>query len=509
MTTSTPSWLRSRYNAVIAIAAGVALPLSLAPFDVTGLDLVSIATLFVLLWANPPNRALALGWWFGVGKYGLGASWIYVSIHDYGPAPVWLAASLVVVFVAGLALFPALMAMAFAHGRRRFDGRMGLIGGALLFAACWVLLEWVLTWALTGFPWLYAGYAHMEDPLRHLAPMGGVLLVSFAAAVSAVAVVVAILERGRMRLIGGVVATLPWLIGAAFGLAQWVQPQSTHRVALVQGDIPQDQKWLRENVTPTLNKYATLTAPHWGEELLIWPEAAVPLFEHQAQSYLDAMATQARAHGSTLIVGIPAAEFHPKGEVDFLNTALAIGAGSGRYVKRRLVPFGEYVPMEDLLRGAISFFDLPMSHAVSGAWEQPLLQAGKLSLALAICYEIVYPDLVRVDAANADVLVTLSNDAWFGRSIGPLQHLQMARMRALENGRWLLRSTNNGVTAIVDASGRVTDSLPQFEAAVLSGEFQSMRGLTPFTRLGNLPVLVLLLLTVLVSCWPFSRSRVS
>lgn len=507
MTTRTFTWLRSRYSVVIATAAGVVLPLSLAPFDVPGLDFLSIALLFALLWANPARRALALGWWFGVGKYGLGASWIYVSIHDYGPAPAWLAGSLVVVFVAGLALFPALMAMAFAHARMRFGG--GALSGALLFAACWVLLEWVLTWVLTGFPWLYAGYAHMADPLRHLAPVGGVLLVSFAAAVTAVGMAVAFLERGRTRLMGGMFALVPWLIGAAFGLAAWVTPQSTHRVALVQGDIPQDQKWLRENVTPTLNKYATLTAPHWGAGLVIWPEAAVPLFEHQAGSYLDAMAARARAHGSTLVVGIPAAEFHPKGEVDFLNTARALGDGSGRYVKRRLVPFGEYVPMEDLLRGAISFFDLPMSHAVSGAWEQPLLQAGELALALAICYEIVYPDLVRVGAADADVLVTLSNDAWFGRSIGPLQHLQMARMRALENGRWLLRSTNNGVTAIVDSGGRVTAALPQFEAAVLTGEFQAMRGLTPFTRLGNLPVLVLLVLTVLVSCSPFSRSRVS
>ncbi len=496
-----------RFAWLAAILAGALLPAALAPIDIPAADLIAIALLFFLVHRARVAQAFWLGWWFGLGKYGAGVSWVYVSIHDYGPAPPWLAGGLVVLFVASLALFPALMTAMYAGLASRWRRGVGMLRAGLVFAACWVVFEWLLTWVLTGFPWLYAGYAHLRDPLANLAPLGGVLLVGLAAAVSAVAFVAAAMERGRARVRGLVIALLPWLIGTALMPVEWVQQGDAHRVALVQGNIPQDQKWLRENVGPTLERYARLSAPHWQTGLVIWPEAAITLFEHQADGYLEAMAARARADRATLVLGLPAAERNAEGEFEFFNTARAIGDGAGRYVKRRLVPFGEYVPLERYLRGLIAFFDLPMSRAVSGAEHQGLLEAGDLRLAMAICYEIVYPNLVRVGAEAADALVTISNDAWFGRSMGPHQHMQMAQMRAIENGRWLLRATNSGVTAIVDANGRITAQLPQFEAAALTGEFHSMTGTTPYTRLGDAPVLVLLLVLTLVSFVPFFDSH--
>jgi apolipoprotein N-acyltransferase len=284
---------------------------------------------------------------------------------------------------------------------------------------------------------------------------------------------------------------LPWLAGAVFGRIEWVTPGPGGRVTLVQGNIPQDLKWLGTHTDEILDTYRRLSRDRFDTDLVVWPEGAVVEFEHRAGPYLREMDGRARAGGAALVLGIPALERLPDGGVGFLNTVQVVGLGEGRYVKRRLVPFGEYVPLEGLLRGAIEFFDLPMSHAVSGAWHQPLLVAKDWKLATAICYEIVYPDLVRASAADADVIVTLSNDAWFGASIGPHQHLQMARMRALENGRYVLRATNNGITAIVDADGRVTAELPQFEEGVLEGRFEVPRGRPPFVRLGEWPVLVL------------------
>ena len=196
--------------------------------------------------------------------------------------------------------------------------------------------------------------------------------------------------------------------------------------------------------------------------------------------------------------GVPGFERLPDGAVEFRNMAAVVGDGEGHYIKRRLVPFGEYVPLEGLLRGAIEFFDLPMSHAVSGPAEQPLVRAGRFHLAMAICYEIVYPDLVRRDARAADVIVTLSNDSWFGRSIGPHQHLQMARMRALENGRYVLRATNNGITAIIDSTAAIVAQAPQFAPTVLDGRFVAMSGTTPYGVLGDIPVLVLLALGIAI-----------
>ncbi|HEX7038037.1 MAG TPA: apolipoprotein N-acyltransferase [Pseudomonadales bacterium] len=493
--------------ALLALAFGALLPLSLAPFGYWPLGLVSLAGWFALLRRPGANGAL-LGWLYGVGKYGVGASWVYVSIHVYGNAAPPLAAFLVVLFVAGLALFPLVNGWLFA--RLRGGGAMM---DALTFAALFSGFEWLLTWALTGFPWLYVGYAHLETPLAGLAPIGGVLLVGFAVALGAALLVAAAAAlRARRVLSGGLalgVAAVPWLVGWAFWGTSWTESGPIREAALVQGNIDQAVKWSPETRDAIVRTYVELSEPHWGVDLLIWPEAAITVLAHQAGDLLTALDRRGEAAGSALVLGIPAVERLPEGGYVFHNAAFAIGTGHGRYVKRRLVPFGEYVPLEGLLRGLIEFFDLPMSRSSPGPWQQPLLDLGGHRGAMAICYEIVYPDLVRSQAAEADVLLTISNDTWFGRSIGPLQHLEMARMRALENGRWVLRGTNNGVTAIIDPRGRVQARLPQFEPGVLRGEYRTMSGTTPFTRYGHGPLLVLLFLLLAAGVARKARSASS
>tara|TARA_Y100001933_G_scaffold250199_1_gene286083 strand:+ start:7732 stop:9240 length:1509 start_codon:yes stop_codon:yes gene_type:complete len=486
--------------AAAALACGALLPLSLAPFGLWPLGIAALAGWFVLLRSHRISGAVS-GWLFGVGKYGVGASWVYVSIHVYGNAPPPLAGFLVVLFVAGLALFPLVNGWLYDRLARRRPWP-----DAALFVALFSAFEWLLTWVLTGFPWLYAGYAHLDTPLAGWAPVGGVLLVGVLVAGSAVLLVRAV-DLARQRRWRGVAATLAavlavWVAGAGLERVTWVTPGGTHSVVLVQGNVDQSVKWQPENRIPILRHYQALTEPAWGADLVIWPEAAVTFFSHQATDVLAAMDGRGEAAGTTLVLGIPTVERLPDGGVVLYNAARALGVGSGRYLKRRLVPFGEYVPLEGVLRGAIEFFDLPMSRSAAGPWRQPLLDLGDHGAVMAICYEIVYPGLVRAQAAGAGVLLTISNDSWFGASIGPLQHLEMARMRALENGRWLLRGTNNGVTAIVDHRGRIVDRLPQFEAGVLRGEYRVMTGTTPFTRVGHWPVLgliVLMLLAVLAA----------
>jgi apolipoprotein N-acyltransferase len=217
------------------------------------------------------------------------------------------------------------------------------------------------------------------------------------------------------------------------------------------------------------------------------------MLRERATDLLARLSATAGNAGSTLLLGMP--DRNEKGQ--FVNSAIAIGSGEGRYVKRRLLPFGEYIPMQGLLRGLIKVFDLPMSDNHVGKHDQPLLLAGDLTLAMSICYEIVFPDLVRNYPRSADLLVTISNDTWFGASIGPLQHMQMARMRALENGRYLIRATNNGVSALVDHQGKVVKSIPQFVPGVLRGEVLKMEGTTPYARFGAIPVLLLIALLML------------
>jgi len=494
---------------LLALLAGALLPLSLAPYGVWPLGLLAIAGWFHLLY-RAERRLWLLGWCFGVGKYAVGASWVYVSINVYGQASPLLAGFLVVVFVAGLAFFT--LANAWLFGRLR-SGH--LLADAITFALVFVGFEWLLTWFLTGFPWLFAGYAHLHGPLSGLAPVGGVLLVSLGVALTATMLVAAWSLRpwGRrpadaMQAAGADarrvefplalgLAAAPWVLGAALATIDWVKVQDTREVALVQGNIDQSVKWDPEESARIIRTYVELSEPHWDAGLMIWPEAAITLLEHEAAGLLGDLAARGRAAGTALVLGVPRAERLPGGAVEYHNAALAIGTGSGRYLKRRLVPFGEYVPLEATLRGLIAFFDLPMSGFSPGPWRQPLLDLGGPRAVMAICYEVVYPALVRAQAAEADVLLTLSNDTWFGASAGPLQHLEMAQMRALENGRWMLRSTNNGVTAIIDHRGRMRDRLPQFETAVLRGPYQVMVGVTPYTRFGHGPLAGCALLLVL------------
>ena len=270
---------------------------------------------------------------------------------------------------------------------------------------------------------------------------------------------------------------------------QWVARASEQplRVALVQPNVPQEHKWDRAWYQPILNQLSEATEPLYGKDIVIWPEAAVPNYYQRAQDFLQPISERAATSNTTLITGIP---YRQSSESVYHNSITALGHGQGMYFKQRLVPFGEYVPLENWLRGLIAFFDLPMSAFSPGPADQPPLRAGAYRVAPFVCYEIVYADLVASSARDADLLVTISNDSWFGDSIGPLQHLQIAQMRALENGRYLLRGTNNGVSAIIDQRGQIVSRTEQFVPATLTGEVEVMLGNTPFGSFGSSPVIV-------------------
>lgn len=493
-------------RAPFALVAGALLPLSMAPFHFYLLGPVALALYFLVLFQTR-SRGILVGWLYGLGLYGVGTSWIYVSIHEHGGAPPLLAGSLVVLFSAGMALFPMLHGWLFCRFKPTSPVR-----AAVLFAVLYLALEWLVSWFLTGFPWVAAGYGQIESALAAFAPVGGVALVSFLVVFVGLvlALIILTLQGGSLRssdseaataLPGGSLRPIrlgilvglligPWILGLLFDQIYWTRPAAQRQAALVQGNIEQASKWDPDNRLPILRRYQELTEPHWGADLILWPEAAITVFEHQAEELLSALDVRGKSTGSGLVLGLPAVEAYPGGDYRFLNTARGLGTAQGRYVKRRLVPFGEYVPLEDLLRGLIQFFDLPMSQAEAGPWTQKPLQIGDATASMAICYEIVYPELVREEV---DVLLTISNDTWFGDSIGPDQHLAIARMRALENGRWLLRATNSGITAIIDARGVVRAELPQFEPGVLTGGYQEMAGRTPFNRFGSWPLYALLL----------------
>ena len=478
----------------MALMAGALIPLSLAPFNFWPCVFIAPVLLYWTTERCSISRVMIRFYLFNIALFGFGISWIFVPIHVYGGAPVLLAGFLVALFVVAYAV--VCLPLAYIYARFfRYEWWVS----ALSFCALWVLQEWFRSWFLTGLGWLFAGYGVMETPLSSYAPIVGVFGLSLIVLVCAMSLYQSMIRRNLLFVIPVI------LLAATFALQQIAFTKTDHKitVSLVQGNVDQHSKWLVGNRIPIINRYLDATEDEWGRDLIVWPEAALTLFHEQASPYLDIIDLRAKRAGSTLLLGIPDRD----AQGGFQNTVIALGEGEGQYVKQRLVPFGEYVPLENYLRGLIQLFDLPMSRNKAGDGDQSPLSAGSYTLSTSICYEVVYPDLVRAMVRDPDLLVTVSNDTWFGHSIGPWQHLQMARMRALENGRAMARATNNGVTALIDHRGNVLASLPQFEQGVLRGELEIRQGRTPFQRFGSLPtVLLCLLAVILAGCWRWIRN---
>ena len=494
------SRVKALASLLVPIISGALFVPGLAPMSAWPSTLLSIAALLYLMHRKSQQSAFLIGWLYGVGLFGAGVSWVYVSIQVHGQAPPLLAGTLTALFCLGLATLTGLQ---MALYRRCSRGRK--TPGPLLFAAIWVLFEWLRSWLFTGFPWLYAGYIALDTPAAGWAPVVGVYGLSFliaglSAAIGSLALNTAsdLRKRGAEASIWVIII----LTGMPLSAVSWTQDRSAPlTVAIYQPNIPLEKKWDRRYFRAIQQQYTDNSRPYFkNTDLVLWPESALPTYKDRIEDYLSLVSTEATETGTTLITGIPTRDAQGG-----YNSIVALGLGAGEYRKQKLVPFGEYVPFEENLRGLIKFFDLPMSNFIPGPNVPPILSAGPVKVASFICYEIVYPGFVWQGARDAALLVTVSNDSWFGHSIGPLQHLQMARFRALETGRPLLRGTNNGVSAIIDHKGDLLVATPQFEEVVITGEVQPKTGLTPLMWLGSTPILAFCGLLIVAAAYRRQR----
>ena len=487
--------LSPRWRLLSSVACGAVLPLSLAPFHLWWLAPLALALGVFLLQENNGRRL----WWHSYGMmfglFAVGTSWIYVSIHDYGYAPVPLAAFLTLLFVAGLALLfaPPL----WCYGRY-FRGHP--VAALLAFPCLWVLGEWYRSWLLTGFPWLYLGYAHVDTVLAGWLPLGGVYTASWITAFCGAALWYGWQYR-RFRPL----ACALLLFGSGWALQQvhWTDIDRTApiRIGIVQPNFSQHEKWNPAYREAMHNSLRQLSSELWQEDVVVWPEAALPELLQEAIPFLASLPLQQESlHHSALVTGVLTYDEERSSyrQPVVYNSVVALGNGEGLYHKVRLVPFGEYVPLERWLRGLIRFFDLPTSHMSRGDDAQaPLLVAGK-TVAPFVCYEIVYPDLVARNSRRTDWLLTVSNDSWFGDSLGPQQHLQMVQARAVESGRYVVRGTNDGISAIIDPQGRLQLASTRFTSQSLRGVVYPARGSTPYMQFASLPLISALLLLLLL-----------
>ncbi|UNU73946.1 apolipoprotein N-acyltransferase [Moraxella nasovis] len=492
--TKTQSILRIPTGAalIIALCAGMIFSLSLAPYYIWGIAILSPLVLYVLLSGDiSTKRAFWTGQFYGFGVWMVGAFWLYTSIHLYGGIPSWLAVVMVAIVAIVMGLFHGVMSWAFV----RFLGRQ-----PLAFASLWVAQEWLKTWLFTGFPWLFVGYAFTEQVwINQLAPVLGVLGVSFVVVLLSASLV----ELFR-RKVGYLIISFSLIILAVllhFSGVTWAVPTGqTMSVSLVQGNISQDIKWLTDYRLKTLEIYESLSKDEWGRDLVVWPEAAVPMFQDEIEPFTHALSLQAKQAGSTWLTGIP---YHTKddgGQSQFYNSVLALGDSEGVYQKQNLVPFGEYIPFQGLLNVLPDLAGMQnMAGFSRGLSNQAPLKVKGHDMGVAICYEVAYPETTRQNARHAGFLLTVSNDAWFGMSAGPWQHLQMVQMRSLETARPFVRATNTGVTAFINEKGQIVSTAPQFKRVVLRGDVATFTGQTPFVIFGHYPILGLSLLLILLS----------
>jgi len=490
---------------VLVFVIGCATTLVFAPAQWAFLaPLLTLPLLFIALSVSPRDAA-AHFFWFGFGLFLTGTYWIYTSVHVFGHAALWIAILLMVGLSLIMATFLWLAGWVTSRLSHGEPWRLFFVG-----PAAWVLVEWLRGWVLTGFPWLAQGYGQIDTALAGWAPLLGVYGVSLMLLLSTAAILAAIMTTGRQRLIALALIVVPWIGGSILGGIEWTEPYGKAiRTTIVQAGVSQDQKWQPSQRRAILDFYRSSTLSVPDSELVIWPEVSIPALQTQVADYLDIVDGDARRNRQTVLLGILEISTDRSTEEQIFNSVLLLGGEERQfYRKRHLVPFGEYFPVPAGVREWMKMQNLPYSDLAAGRDIQPLLTAANgARFAVAVCYEDAYASEQMYAFPGADIFINVSNDAWFGDSIAPHQHLQIARMLALEFGRYTVRSTNTGISAFIGPEGDLLKIGKQFEEEIMTADIYSYRGTTFYADYGNWPILCICFL-ILGIFWVRSRTGI-
>lgn len=467
------------------------------------IQLLVLAVLFALLPAphpRPAARAAAIGFMFGFGSFCAGIGWLYISMHRYGGLAAPLAVAAVVLLSAYLALYgAAALALAQRLAPAARAGAAGMLARIGALAACWMAGELARGWVFTGFPWLSLGYAQVDGPLAPIA--AGIGVYGLGGVVVAVAAALAALLRWRDHGLQPVLvasgATGAVVLGlAGIGIAASAGIEATGpavSVRLLQGNVEQGMKFDPQRALRAMNDY-TDDVLAGNAQLTVLPETAwVTTWRATPPAIRERLFAHLAQNGGHVAIGLPAPASDPAAAAaGMLSNSVVVrgpdGEPTGRYDKRQLVPFGEYVP--PAFGWFVRMMDIPLGEFARGAAQQPPVRVGGQAFAFDICYEDLFPGLLRQQVRDgASVLVNISNIAWFGDSHALGQHLNISRLRAIELGRPMLRATNTGVTAAIDPSGRVLAALEPLTRGALDVELRGTRGRTFYVRFGHWPVI--------------------
>lgn len=472
--------LFNSYWSVISVFAGSLTTLAFAPFDISLLVFFTLAVAFYFWNKLPLKQATLSAWLFSFGLQCTGVSWIFHSVHTHGDAPAVFAVLLVVLLCCYLSLYAALA----VYLVNRFLPDKTTFRLLIFYPAAWLVFEWLQGYVMTGFSWMQLGYTQIDFPLSGFAPVLGNHaisgLIAFCAGVLLLLIAFWGKTQAKNRVVLIISVVILWASGGLLKTIDWTHAEGeTIRVSMVQGNIAQQDKWKQHMKQPTLNLYRELSLAQENVDLIIWPETAVPDYWYRVVPYINKLRADMKQKKVDLLLGI----FVKNDENRLLNSVMSINGDV--YNKRHLVPLGEYIPLRFLIEFFNRFVNIPMSDIASGDDEQPLLNAAGVPLGISICFEEAFSRDVLKDLPEAKILVNVSNDAWFEDSHESHQHHAIARMRALEAGRYMMRSTNTGITSFIGPHGEVIKQLPQFTVGVLKSEVQPMAGSTPFVRWGD------------------------
>lgn len=480
---------------LLAVFSGIIGVFAYAPFNYSGLAFISIFLLLAVIKYAPSTKlALISSFLWGMSYFSFGLNWINISLDQFGGLSTAAAYSLVLVLAAYLSLFPLLFSWLI---------RKLAVQQAIIFAILWTFTEFLRGWLFTGFPWLQFGYTQIDTLFAGIAPFFGVQGITFIIVwLSALGlnIIHSLSNKNDRRLL---LATSQTFLAIILVVISYYSNKITFikqdpqqkplTITLVQGNIEQQNKWNPDYIYQSLDIYQNLIMPHLGKsDIIILPESVLPLLENQLTPYIEMLSRLSQQSNSAILLGTI---YQASNNEHLYNSLIALTPQqpydinhTSRYLKHHLVPFGEYIPLPFIE----NIINIPFSSMSAGGLQQPPLQIKQANFTNAICYEIIFDSEVQKSLQqNTDFLLTVSNDAWFGTSIGPWQHFQMARMRALELGKPLIRSTNTGVTAFIDPFGKVIKQAPQFTATTLTTEMYKVSGKTPFAAFGNTPLYLL------------------
>ncbi len=478
---------------LLAFTLGAITVLGFAPFYIYPVPILAVATLiFFLEKSTSPRDTFKLSFSFGLGLFIAGIYWIFICLHTFGNMPAWMAAIFTFLLCAFMALFIGLSGY--------FAKKLGSIFWAI--PLLWALSDWTRSWIFTGFPWLTLGYTQTPySPLAGYAPIVGVYGVTLiSVAVSALlAYSFIVFKTHNKREVATLIApvfVIIWLVGCGLKFVPWSTPiGEKFSVALLQGNIAQDQKWLPENAQNTLDLYWNQVKSS-NAKLIVMPETALPMrLADVPNEYLEALTKHAVMNNSDILVGV--VDTKPQ---QYFNNMFSLGVSPTQtYTKSHLVPFGEFIPLKQLFGFFYrDYLNMPLADFSRGDITQPPLNIAGQKVAVDICYEDVFGEEIARQLPAATVLVNASNDAWYGESIAAYQHMQISQTRAIETARMMLRATNTGATAIIDKDGIALKHAPHFIQTVLEGEAQGYEGTTPYVRFGNWPMVIFTILGLLI-----------